>query len=492
MSTLAMPVHPALFEISTRPWLYQLSQKYARTIKLKDIPDSEFQYYKNQGIQIIWMMGIWSLGAYGLNHDRTDPGLLSTFNQVLPGYTKDDIIGSPYAITNYICNPEIGTDADITALRTKLHSMGMLLFLDFVPNHSAVDAPMTTSNPDYYIHSPKGVPIDRSKYLENGIAYGKDPYSGAWTDTAQFNYWNADFRAAQTKVLLKIASLADGARCDMSMLVLNDVISQTWGTELSSWGYKRPSTEFWADAISTVKKQFPDFKLLAEVYWGKESQLQSLGFDFTYEKNLYDKLTNGNLDDIRNWITYQSQDYLRKSAHFITNHDESPAAANFGSWWKADAAAIPTYTLPGMRFHWMGQWEGYKFKLEIHLRRKQQEAAVPDAQAFFTKLNQIIADPVFHNGTWQYLNVFGADTSWRLMAWKWNNGSTKRVIFVNYSDQQGQGKAILPDATGQAGGDQITIKELLNGDSYQRSASDLRNNGLFVIIPSWWAQIFSY
>lgn len=39
-------------------------------------------------------MGVWSLGAYGLHHDQTDPGLLQDYARVLPGYTMADIIGS--------------------------------------------------------------------------------------------------------------------------------------------------------------------------------------------------------------------------------------------------------------------------------------------------------------------------------------------------------------------------------------------------------------
>ena len=59
--------NPILYQISTRSWLFELSEKYSRPItKLKDIPISEFQTLKNQGVKIIWMMGLWKLGSYGL------------------------------------------------------------------------------------------------------------------------------------------------------------------------------------------------------------------------------------------------------------------------------------------------------------------------------------------------------------------------------------------------------------------------------------------
>ena len=91
-----------------------------------------------------------------MNFDRTNPQLLAQYAQVLPGYTTADIIGSPYAVYQYTCNPELGSDQDILNLKTRVNSLGMKLMLDFVPNHSAVDCPLVTSNPDLYIHAPKG------------------------------------------------------------------------------------------------------------------------------------------------------------------------------------------------------------------------------------------------------------------------------------------------------------------------------------------------
>jgi hypothetical protein len=55
---------PSMLEISTRPWLYLLSQKYQKNItQLKDIPIQEFEKIKNEGYQIVWMMGVWHLGT---------------------------------------------------------------------------------------------------------------------------------------------------------------------------------------------------------------------------------------------------------------------------------------------------------------------------------------------------------------------------------------------------------------------------------------------
>ena len=137
-------------------------------------------------------MGVWQLGGYGLHYDQTNPGLLSHYSEVLPGWQMADVIGSPYAITNYTCNSQLGLDQDILDLKQRVNKLGMKLGLDFVPNHSAVDCPFVTSNPEYYIRAPNGTnpPYNSNYYLPSGIAYGSA--SGAsggagWQDTAQFN-----------------------------------------------------------------------------------------------------------------------------------------------------------------------------------------------------------------------------------------------------------------------------------------------------------------
>ena len=258
---IALSTHPILYEISTRPWLYELSQKYGKSItKLKDIPTKEFDALQKKGIEIVWMMGVWKLGAYGLEFDRKQD-----YSSVLPGWTLDDVIGSPYAITEYTCNPDIGTDDDLIWLRKEINKRGMKLMLDFVPNHSAIDAPTATSNPKLYMRAPSGTK-DPSRYTDSGLAYGKDPYFDPWRDVIQWNYWEYETRKFMKDNLLTVLKYADAVRCDMAHLMLNDFFVKTWKSELDSWGYQRPSDEFWAYAFNEVKKKYPNAIFFAEVY----------------------------------------------------------------------------------------------------------------------------------------------------------------------------------------------------------------------------------
>ena len=72
--------NPVIYEISLRPWLYELSQKYGRTIsRISDIPVVEFSALKNKGVDYVWLMGIWKLGQYALEFDRANAEAIASY-----------------------------------------------------------------------------------------------------------------------------------------------------------------------------------------------------------------------------------------------------------------------------------------------------------------------------------------------------------------------------------------------------------------------------
>jgi len=278
----------------------------------------------------------------------------------------------------------------------------------------------------------------------------------------------------------------------MAFLLLNDQFQQDWAPQVNSWGFTRPKTEWWADTITAVKSAFPKIILLAEVYSPYEGVLQQLGFDYTYDKQFYDKLTNGDLDVLRGWISGQSVSYTSHSAHFVSNHDEQRAVSNFGSWDRAAAAALVTYTLPGLRFFWWGDFQGYKNQLDVHLRREQSEPVVPAAFPFYQRLLTIVNSPVFKLGTWKFVPVSNSESSWRLIAYQWSYQQQRRVCVLNFSDQQGWGDVVLGNASPVNGNDTVLVTDLMTGQVFYRSASGMRTLGLTVGINPWFGSIFEY
>lgn len=477
-----------LLEISTRPYFYQLSKKLGKQIKtFKDIPESEFQDWKNKGFEWVWFMGVWQIGTYGPQHDRTDPGLIRSFNIVLPGWTNDDVIGSPYSITEYKLNSELGTEEDLKWLREKLHSYGMKLMLDFVPNHSACDAPTIPSKLNFYVRCPKGQTPDPAKYMSNGIAYGCGMWCDPWTDVAQYNYADKEFRLHQINVLKYIASVADGCRCDMAHLIINDEFWNYWQSELTSWGYSKPSTEFWADAISAVKAVYPNFKFMAESYGDVLAKLHAYGFDWAYDKDPLDKLYYHDVKGYQQYVSSHSLDFFSKTAHFTENHDEPRTVDKFWNWDPAaDCAAATLLTLPGLRFFFQDQWLGYKNKLDVHLRRAADENPRADIQKFYQTLFQVLDMPALKEGQFTQLWVSGTDT---IPAWKWVKDGQRILVCANFNENTAGGNVVLSDAPGS--GD-IPVQDLISGETYYRNAETLRNQGLTVVLGQYQVQIFKY
>jgi len=477
-----------LLEITTRPYLYYLSQKLGRSVtKLRDIPDSEFVDWKAKGFEWVWFMGVWQLGSAGLEHDRNDPGLKNSYNVVLPGWTPEDVIGSPYAVVTYKLNSVLGSPDDLKWLKEKLHSYGMKLMLDFVPNHSAVDAPEVTSKPNFYVRAAQGQTPDPKRFLPNGIAFGCGIWCDPWTDVAQFNYVDNEFRQHQISILKQIAEVADGCRCDMAHLIINDEFWSYWKNELQSWGYKKPTSEFWADAISAVKAQYPNFVFMAESYGDVLHALHSFGFDYTYDKEMLDKLFYHDVKGFQQMLWNTDINYKQHLAHFTENHDEPRTTDKFWNWNPAaKSAAALLLTLPGLRFFNQHQWLGYSKKIDVHLRRAVDEQPRQDIVDFYNKLFAILDMDALKNGVFTQLNCQGSDT---IPAWKYAKGNQHVLIASNFNEHTSGGAIVLNDAPGT--GD-IPVKELISGVTYYRNAEELRTKGIYVVLEQYQVQIFQY
>ena len=190
--------------------------------------------------------------------------------------------------------------------------------------------------------------------------------------------------------LLRISGQCDGVRCDMAMLVLPEVFERTWG--------RRPEL-FWPRATEKVREQNPVFCFMAEVYWDLEWTLQKQGFDYTYDKRLYDRLREGQARPVREHLQ-ADLDYQTKLARFLENHDEPRAAATFDPGVHR-AAAVITYFIPGLRFFHQGQFEGRKKRISPHLVRAPEESPDQEMEQFYDRLLAILRRPVVKSGEWQ-------------------------------------------------------------------------------------------
>lgn len=482
----SIQIPTTLYEITTRPYLYSLGKKLNKQCTIRDIPEQEFDDWKNKGFEWVWFMGIWELGPNSLKIAQEDAGCIQGYNENCPGWTNEDIIGSPYSIVRYSVNPAVGTLDDIKWVRDQLNKRGIKLMLDFVPNHSAWEASEIKTNKNFYIYTNHFPLQDKTRYSNAGIAYGKEYESTSWTDCAQFNYFDRGLRDHQIGVLKFIASIADGVRCDMSHCVINKIFERCWEKELKELGYATPSTEFWKEATTAVKADYPNFIFLGECYHDTEQTLVDLGFNYVYDKIPYDKLRDKEVTNFVDQVLRRSAEVKSHSCFFTENHDENRAVKTFGGYTQANAAAACLLTLPGMRFINTFQWEGPRNKIDVHLRRANSEEPNSECIHFYNKLFELLKRKSMKYGEFSQLYVDGSST---IPAWSYSYGEEHILITVNYGDNRSSGWVRLPYAPN---GEIILLKEILTESTFYRNGDETRNKGLFVVLEPYQVQIYKY
>jgi alpha amylase-like protein len=489
--------HPHLYEINTWPWLDALSRQARRRVTLGGVPDREWDALRRLGIDIVYLMGIWKRSAIGRELARVQPSLAAAFDRVLPGWTSDDVAGSAYSIAGYEPDARVGSWDELAAVREQLHRRGMQLMVDFIPNHTGFDHPWIQLHPDRYVQADEAAfrrdpGAFRAIEMRSGdvrfVACARDPYFPPWNDVAQLDYSNEATRSAMVAELERLALHADGARCDMAMLVLSDIFRRTWKDHVRADG---PAPEFWTRARAAV----PGFVLMAEVYWDLEWRLQQLGFDFTYDKRLYDRLLYSPPSDVRAHLTADAE-YQRRSVRFIENHDEPRSTTAFGD--RVTAAAVTMATLPGLRLFYQGQFEGRTIHLPVQLGRWRDDPANPARLHFYERLLEAVDDDIFHEGDWRLLEVgpAGDSSSADLLAWRWSRGADVRIVAVNLGRAPAQGVVRL--LSGEATADEpfaadtrreVVLEDRLDGRRFPWTLDGLRS-GLYVRLETGGAHLF--
>jgi len=488
----AEPRYPSLFQINTRVWLECLSSEARKPITLADIDDTTIDGFAEKGFDWIWLLSVWQIGAAGRAVSRANPQWRAEFKAILPDLTEDDICGSGFAITAYTVSEALGGETALAQFRERLAKRGIKLMLDFVPNHTAPDHPWVRTHPNYYVEgseqalagSPQNylrVETDRGPKI---LAYGRDPNFPGWPDTLQLNYANPELQAARIDELTAIAGKCDGLPCDMAMLLLPEIFQRTWGLT---------PEPFWPKAIAAVHAKYPAFTFMAEVYWDLEWTLQRQGFNYCYDKRLYDRLRDGHVGPIRDHLL-AGLEYQDKLARFLENHDEPRAASEF-PWPQHQAAAIITFLSPGLRFFHQGQFEGAHVRVPTHLCRGPVEPTNPEIAAFYAKLLQVLTETsAFRFGAWSQIQSLpawsGNWTSDGFVAYTWaGEDGSRHLVVVNYAGNQGQCRLqlLFPEYRGK----QVRLIDAMGTEVYDRDGSELVGPGLFIDHAPWQFNVFA-
>ncbi|MGN0033754.1 MAG: alpha-amylase family glycosyl hydrolase [Candidatus Limimorpha sp.] len=312
---------------------------------LDDINDMEIKRLLELGVTHVWLTGV-------LRH--------SNYKDTNPLVTKG-LAGSPYAVTDYYdIDPDIAEDkenrmSEFENAVSRLHSAGLKVIIDFVPNHLAreyksrckpdgeadfgendiTDTAFSPDNNFYYLPGEElSLPVsdENVEYHESPAkASGNNVFSAKpnindWYDTVKLNY-GLDYRDGRKyferipdtwRKMLNVLRFwcsknVDGFRVDMAEMV---------------------PVEFWRWTISELRKNY-SVTMIAEIYQPDMYRpFIDAGFDFLYDKvGFYNTLESifkygksvESITDI--WKSLDGLD--DKMLRFMENHDEVRVASRF-------------------------------------------------------------------------------------------------------------------------------------------------------------------
>ena len=338
--------------------------------KFNDLTTSVLKSIQQKGVSHIWFTGVI---RHATKTDYTAHGIPANHPAIVKGNA-----GSPYAITDYYdVDPDLAEDVDnrmaeFEALVSRVRKARLGVIIDFVPNHVARqyaslckpkgvkdlgaddnrDHGFNPQNNFYYCPGCSFEPyLDlyagtaEPYHEEPAKATGNDhfdnkPGQNDWYETVKLNY-GVDYYAGgvgyfnpvpdtwfkMRDILLFWASKGiQGVRCDMAEMV---------------------PVEFWRWAIAEVRRQYPDYLFIGEVYNpALYRQYVEAGFTYLYDKvGMYDTLRDITAGGSATRITsaWQSTDDIANHMlYFLENHDEQRIASQFfaGDAFKAVPAFV--------------------------------------------------------------------------------------------------------------------------------------------------------
>jgi glycosidase len=505
-----------LYEINIRTWKSARdADGVPRLGGFNAVTLADLKSIKTSGFSSVWLMGIWDIGP--------------KVRAISKRYGQD-FLGSPFAIRDYRASEELGTEQEFDALVDRAHTAGLKVIVDFVPNHMGLDSDWLNRHPEYFIHRPlspteadlpdlelekryPGFFVHRTPSYPQGhrrvpktilVAYGKDPYFYPWIDTAQLDYAEPGLRRLMTDVLCDMARRVDGVRCDMAMLVLREQIKVHRHPEMSWEAFNRMMPEeFWPEAIHAAKRVKPTFTFIAETYWAMEGYLQQLGFDYTYNKPLYEALCSAfqsaNAEGLLNFMRLLGNDFLSRGVHFIENHDEERAMNTLGEE-RQRAAATVLCTLPGVALLHQGQMEGKRERLPVQRAIPvHQEPVNATLRGFYERLLKATAIPLFREGR---LNVLYSNNP-SLISYTRVDETAKAIVIINTSNQVQKGSVTLMPGLHLKTGTPYELHDLFYElkspeqrrkstvvPTYHYAAAHLITQGLYVELGPFDAHIF--
>lgn len=486
----------SLYQLHIRPFLGDLSRQLGRRCTLADIPESMLEELEAHGVEALWLVGAWDRGEVSRTLVKADLSRMTALRHHVPDLRDQEVLGSPFVVRQFVASPAIGGDEALAMFRERLRARGLALVLDVALNHTARDCPWLSAHPGAYVHAnPESPPDPSDAFTIPGppralIGHGRDPYFPGWPETAQLDSRSRLARSLMVETLLSVAERCDGIQCDMAMLGLADEFAMTWGAPHWLPPADPAEGELWATLIAAVREVYPGFWFIAEAYWGREWDLQEMGFSHTYDKTLYDRLRDGDAPSIRAHLQ-GALAYQIRCVRFVENHFQDRAAAAFRPGRHRAAAAL-VGGAPGIRMFVQGQMEGRRARLPLELGCHPPETRDEGLEVFYRRLCQAVAHPAVRQGQWRLLGEempAQAQDLTAIFVQRWHHAVHGTVLFVvNFSDQPACPR--VPLDVLDCDDCPLTLTELMGGDDIHTSGRQALGEGVAIPLGPWGVGIY--
>ena len=328
-----LPRYPSLFQVNTRVRLSRARRAAsAGAATLDDMPDAELDALAEHGFDIVWLLGVWQTGEAARAGLRIQSG-------VAGGVPARAARLSRRRTSSARRSPCATTTSTLTSAATR-RSARLRARL-----RRARAAPDARLRPESRGAGPsmgqRASRLLRRRHRRRSCASSRTTGAASRPPQASASWLTAAIRISpagptRSSSTTAIPALQDGdARRAASASPRSATASAaTWPcsccpTCSGARGASTRSRSGRAPRAAVREGAPPAFLFMAEVYWDLEWVLQQQGFDYTYDKRLYDRLREGHARPVREHL-YAGLDFQDHLARFLENHDEPRAAATFG------------------------------------------------------------------------------------------------------------------------------------------------------------------
>ena len=187
--------------------------------------------------------------------------------------------------------------------------------------------------------------------------------------------------------------------------------------------------------------------LVAEAYWDLEWELQQQGFDFCYDKRLYDRIAEQDASAVRDHLRADLS-YQSRLVRFLENHDE-PRIASPPSQ-RAPNGPQPSQSLrcPARPCGTKDSSRAAACGPRSSCTRRPDEPPDLELAGWYRRLLATIADHHVREGAWRLLEAGGwpdNQSCRNLVTWSWagDGRGARQGAVVNLSGESAQGRVPL-------------------------------------------------